>query len=106
MRTVEQVAQVVAETLMPDDSGLVFDTAEAVASDLLEGHAVVELPFAALQDLSGVIWQAPDGLELVRVSGDMLWIDDDILTPDQAVELASALLAAARLASTGAAVPQ
>ena len=106
MKTVDQVAAVVAEELMPGAPEWVRQTATGVALALLKEHAVAELPPAALQDVSGVLWQAPDGLELVRVSGDMLWIDDDILTPDQAVELASALLAAAQLARTAAAVPR
>lgn len=100
MKSVQQVADLVAEVLMPGAPGLVESTAVGVAVELINRHAVVELPAPSLKDAAGVTWQAPDGLELVRAAHGSVWVDDDILTPDQAIELAAGLLAAARLASS------
>ena len=101
-KTLEQVAAMVAETLMPDAPDLVRGTAESVARALLKDHAVVELPAPSRKDSSGVTWFAWDGFELAKVTHGLLWIGDDILTPDQADETAGALLAASRLATANA----
>lgn len=99
MRTLKQVADLVADTLMPDAPDLVRNTAEAVARAILDEHVVVKLPPPNVQDDEGVSWRSEvDGYMIATVSGGNVWAGDDLLRPDEVGETAAGLLAAQRMA--------
>ncbi|TCN51832.1 hypothetical protein EV641_109223 [Rhodococcus sp. SMB37] len=100
MKTVEQVAALVAEALMPSSPEFVSPTATGVAYALLEKHAVVELPLSSYEDDQGISWDSIDTHPLALASGGWVWVHDDMLSPAQAEEWGAALLAAARAART------
>lgn len=100
MKTVEQLAAMIADVMMPGAPGLVLDEAVRIAGSILEKHAVVELPLSSYEDDHGISWDSDDDVPLATASGEVVWVHDDMLEVDEAVEWGAALLAAARAART------
>lgn len=94
----EELGVLIAEVMMPGAPGLVLDEAVRISDAILEKHAIVELPVLSYEDDQGISWDSDDGVPLATASGEVVWVHDDMLEVDEAVEWAGALLAAARAA--------
>ena len=96
--TVDTLAALIAEKLMPGAPEMVADLSAEIARAILERHDVVELPAPSFEDEHGVTWSAAAGdFQLATVAGPDVWVAGEILSPDELQETAAALLAARRL---------
>jgi len=94
----DDLTQIVACSLLPGAPELIQEAAGMVADAILAEYAVVKLPESSHIDEHGTSWHGVDGRVLARVANETIWAADDLLDADDAVEEASALLAAARSA--------
>ncbi|UPK64941.1 hypothetical protein MYP14_06205 [Rhodococcus pyridinivorans] len=94
----DELADLIADRLMPAAAELVMGPAIELANAILEGHVVAKLPESSHIDEHGVSWCSADGRPLATVANEDVWAGDDILDADAAEGEGLALLAAARAA--------
>ena len=94
----DELADLIAEQLMPAAAEFVMGTAIELADAILRGHVVAKLPESSHIDEHGVSWCSADGRPLATVANEDVWAGDDILDADAAEEEGLALVAAARAA--------
>ncbi len=94
----DELADLIAERLMPFATEFVMGPAIDLANAILHRHVVAKLPESSHIDEHGVAWNSKEGRPIATVANEDVWVGDDILDADDAEEEGLALLAAARAA--------